>query len=127
MLDDHRLFAPIVRSSALLVELVLHLDALLVSFVVRHHTHLLLHDKDAFTADFDSFPLICSILLNHCECLLQSNILFPLGRDVGFELLVILVYFWLTIVLYIFDFLNEILHEDVDLSSQCLSFLLEAR
>ena len=66
-------------------------------------------------------------LLGHLDKnLLKDRIFLLLRVYVRLELLIVLVYLRRAILLYVLNFLNEALHEDIGFVSECLSLLLES-
>lgn len=105
----------------------MRLNALLVGLVMCHHADLLLHDQDALTAKLNSLQLVSSVLLDHSEGLPESGVFVPFRSYVRLELLVVLVDLRLAVILDALNFLNKILHQDVNLAAQGLRLFLEAR
>ena len=117
------------HSIALLVKLVTSwaFDALLVSLVVCHHSNLFLHNQNALWAHFHSLSLVARFFWDCDENFLERIVFIFLCCHICLELFVVFINLWLAIFLHTFNFLNEVLHQDVDFSPETFCFPFEIR
>ena len=128
-----RLSHPVVRHSA-----DLHLNHLLavlvkvvffyrgfVLLIVLHHADGLLHNKNALLIKSDPLSLLLSLTRDLIKLFLQVLVLFTLLADIILQLLVVFVDLGRCVLLNVLHFLNQVLHEHVDLRAQLLGLILE--
>lgn len=128
-----RLSHPFVRHSA-----DLHLNHLLailvkvvffyrgfVLLIVLHHADGLLHNKNALLIKSYPLSLLLSLSRDLIKLFLQVLVLFTLLADIILQLLVVFVDLGGCVLLNILHFLNQVLHENVDLRAQLLGFSLK--
>ena len=86
---------------------------------------MLFHGENALRVEFNFGPMLGRLQLDLLESLLEMCVFILLFCYVGFQALVVLVDFRLTVVLDTLDFLNEFLHECVDFRAQTFGLFLE--
>ena len=111
----------------LLEEIVLNrlIHALLVLLIVLHHADLFFHDEDMLLEKSDFLALFLRLTRNFLQLLFQVMVFLPLFTDIVLQLLVIFVNLGTGVILDVFHFLNEVLHEFVHFTSHIGCLLLE--
>ena len=113
-----------VAQLAILIDVLLQVDVLVILVVCDHADHLF-KGPNPLGVDGDLISLVGGLLLTLGKLLVQQSTRLLLRLNITLQVLVVFVVFWLYILINILNSLHEVIHQVVNLASQGVCFLLE--
>ena len=99
--------------------------AIFVCFSARNHTDLQLHLSDPSLAELNFFSLLCCLQLQGIDCLQKNFAVVTLLSYVTFNSLIVSINIRLHFRMHFFNFLNQLVHEDIGVISKLSRFLFK--